>query len=99
MKHLKGAHVPHKKNTGLSPVIMGTPKTVTIPTVMHIGAPAKVVVKAGEHVDIGALCCHNQFLDACNVCLHIFPDYILLYYGYFHNIIRLQMRRYIFWSS
>ena len=55
MKHLKGAHVPHKKNTGLSPVIMGTPKTVTIPTVMHIGAPAKVVVKAGDHVDIGTL--------------------------------------------
>ncbi len=55
MKHLKGTHVPHRKHTGLSPVIMSTPKTVTIPTVMHIGAPAKVVVKVGNHVDIGTL--------------------------------------------
>ncbi len=55
MKHLKGTHVPHRKNTGLSPVIMSTPKTVTIPTVMHIGAPAKVLVKAGDHVDVGTL--------------------------------------------
>lgn len=55
MKHLRGTHVPHRKNTGLSPVIMSTPKTVTIPTVMHIGAPANVIVKVGDHVDIGTL--------------------------------------------
>ncbi len=54
--YLKGAHVPHKKNTaGMSPVIINTPKTVTIPTVMHIGAPATVSVKVGDHVDIGTL--------------------------------------------
>lgn len=53
---LKGVHAPHRKNTaGMSPVIMDTPKTVTIPTVMHIGAPATVVVKKGDHVDKGTL--------------------------------------------
>ncbi|MBE6750171.1 MAG: electron transport complex subunit RsxC [Ruminococcaceae bacterium] len=53
---LRGVHAPHRKNTaGMSPVIMDTPKTVTIPTVMHIGAPATAVVKKGDHVDKGTL--------------------------------------------
>ena len=54
--HLKGANVPHRKNTeGMSAVRMPTPQTVTIPTVMHIGAPATPVVKVGDHVDIGTV--------------------------------------------
>ncbi len=54
--HLKGAHVPHRKNTqGKSAIAMTLPESVTIPMVMHIGAPATPVVKAGDHVDVGTL--------------------------------------------
>lgn len=53
---LHGVHVPHRKNTAdTAAVVMPTPKTVTIPLGMHIGAPATAVVKAGDHVDIGTL--------------------------------------------
>lgn len=34
---------------------MPAPARVTIPMEMHIGAPAKAVVKVGDHVDIGTL--------------------------------------------
>ena len=51
---LKGAHVPHRKNTAqMAAVRMPAPKSVTIPVVMHIGAPAVPAVKVGDHVDIG----------------------------------------------
>ena len=51
---LKGAHVPHRKNTAqMAAVKMPAPKSVTIPVVMHIGAPAVPAVKVGDHVDIG----------------------------------------------
>ena len=54
--YLKGVHVPHRKNTAnMSAVRMDTPLTVTIPTAMHIGAPAKPVVKAGDKVFVGTL--------------------------------------------
>jgi len=36
-------------------VKMDAPKSVTLPTSMHIGAPATPVVKVGDHVDIGTL--------------------------------------------
>ena len=53
---LHGVHVPHRKNTAkLAPVPMSAPKSVTIPMSMHIGAPAKPVVKAGDLVQIGTL--------------------------------------------
>lgn len=53
---LKGVHVPHMKNTAhMSPVRMPPPKMVVIPTVMHIGAPAKPVVKVGDKVAVGQL--------------------------------------------
>ena len=43
---LKGAHVPHRKNTAqMAAVRMPAPKSVTIPVVMHIGAPAVPAVK------------------------------------------------------
>ena len=49
MLHLKGAHVPHKKNTAnMSAVRMTPPAKVVLPTVMHIGAPATPVVKPGD---------------------------------------------------
>ena len=53
---LHGVHVPHRKNTAKqTPVRMPAPKTVTIPMSMHIGAPAKPVVKVGDLVKVGTL--------------------------------------------
>ncbi len=53
---LHGVNVPHRKNTEKIPAVrMPVPKTVSIPMAMHIGKPAKPVVKAGDHVDIGTL--------------------------------------------
>lgn len=53
---LKGVHVPHRKNTALMPAVtMPPPNRVVIPTVMHIGAPAKPIVKAGDKVAVGQL--------------------------------------------
>ena len=54
--YLKGLHLPHRKNTAnKKAVVMTTPNTVTIPTSMHIGAPAIPFVKAGDKVYIGTL--------------------------------------------
>ncbi len=39
----------------MSAVVMPPPKTVTIPMSMHIGAPAKPVVKVGDPVFVGTL--------------------------------------------
>lgn len=56
MFSLKGVHVPHRKHTdGMKAVTMPPPVSVTIPTSMHIGAPATISVKAGDHVDVGTL--------------------------------------------
>ncbi|MBO5109097.1 MAG: electron transport complex subunit RsxC [Clostridia bacterium] len=56
MFSLPGVHAPHRKNTaGLAPVVMPPPATVTIPAVMHIGRPAKFIVKAGDTVQVGQL--------------------------------------------
>ncbi len=53
---LHGIHVPHRKNTADMPAVsVAAPKTVTLPMVMHIGAPAKPVVNVGDHVDVGTL--------------------------------------------
>ena len=53
---LKGVHVPHRKNTAGKPALrIDPPKTVVIPMSMHIGAPAKPVVKAGDLVSVGTL--------------------------------------------
>lgn len=53
---LHGVQVPHRKNTAdTAAVRMATPKTVTLPMGMHIGAPAVPVVKVGDHVDVGTL--------------------------------------------
>ncbi len=53
---LKGIKLPHRKNTaGASVERMVIDNTITLPTVMHIGSPAIPVVKAGDHVHLGAL--------------------------------------------
>ncbi len=51
---IHGIHVPHRKKTQDKPVrCINTPKTVTIPMSMHIGAPTKPIVKAGDAVKVG----------------------------------------------
>lgn len=53
---LPGVRVPHRKNTADSvPVRITTPRLVTIPMSMHIGAPAVPVVKPGDRVETGQL--------------------------------------------
>ena len=53
---LHGVHVPHRKNSaGKTAHRMDIPASVTIPCAMHIGAPAKPVVKAGDLVKVGTL--------------------------------------------
>ena len=55
-KKLQGVRVPHRKNTArLKPEKMPVPAVVTIPMSMHIGAPAKPVVKIGDEVKVGQL--------------------------------------------
>ena len=51
---LHGVHVAHHKNTAsLKAVAIPTPKEVVIPMNMHIGAPAKPIVKVGDIVLVG----------------------------------------------
>ena len=53
---LHGVHVPHRKNTAnISPERMTDVKTVILPVSMHIGAPAKPIVKFGDKVEKGQL--------------------------------------------
>jgi electron transport complex protein RnfC len=54
--YLKGVKLPHKKNTANSATAtLPAVKSVTIPTSMHIGAPAKAIVKKGDNVFVGTL--------------------------------------------
>ena len=56
MKRLHGVKAPHWKNTAaLAPVRINIPPEVVIPMSMHIGAPAKPVVKAGDAVKVGQM--------------------------------------------
>ena len=51
---LHGVHVPHRKNTADQTAKRLTDiKTVSIPMVMHIGAPATPIVEVGDHVYVG----------------------------------------------
>ena len=53
---LPGVKTPHRKYTANKAAVRITaPKTVTIPTAMHIGKPAAPCVKVGDHVDVGTL--------------------------------------------
>ena len=59
--YLKGVKLPHKKNTaGTKANPLPPVKSVTIPTSMHIGAPAKAIVKKGDTVYIGTLIAEAQ---------------------------------------
>ncbi len=54
--YLKGVKLPHKKNTAEKEAVNIAPvNSVTIPTLSHIGAPAKPVVKKGDKVFVGTL--------------------------------------------
>lgn len=56
IRKLRGVHAPHRKNTAdCVPQRIPVPAVVTIPMSMHIGAPAKPVVKAGEEIKVGQL--------------------------------------------
>lgn len=56
LKRLKGVRVPHNKHTAaMAASPLPIPSQVTIPLSMNIGAPAKPVVKPGDHVDVGQL--------------------------------------------
>ena len=53
---LHGVRVPHRKNTADKPAVrMESPKIVTLPMSMHIGAPARPIVKVGDLVKVGTL--------------------------------------------
>ena len=53
---MRGITVPHKKKTQHSSARrIPVPARVTIPMVMHIGVPAKPVVKAGDMVQVGQM--------------------------------------------
>ena len=55
-KKLHGVRVKHLKNTAnVFPQRIALPKTVYIPMTMHIGAPARIIVKAGDTVNVGTL--------------------------------------------
>ena len=52
--HLPGIFTPHRKGTKDMPVVrIENVQTVTIPMSMHIGKPAKPVVKVGDLVKVG----------------------------------------------
>ena len=51
---LHGVNLPHRKHTADRPAErIGEVASVTIPMVMHIGAPATPIVKVGDTVEIG----------------------------------------------
>ena len=53
---LVGVHLKHNKNTAeKKPERIPISKTVTLPMSMHIGAPAKPIVKVGDEVKVGQL--------------------------------------------
>ena len=53
---LRGIKIPHRKNTDNTvPNRISEIKSVTLPTSMHIGAPANVTVKKGDKVFVGSL--------------------------------------------
>ena len=55
-KTLRGVRVPHlKKTAGMKAEMLPVPSEVRIPMSMHIGAPAKPVVGAGDEVKVGQL--------------------------------------------
>ena len=55
-KRLNGVRVKHRKGTAHSvSEKISVPKIVYIPMAMHIGVPARIIVKAGDTVKVGTL--------------------------------------------
>ena len=55
-RKMSGVRLPHRKSTaGMPAVRMPIPKIVVIPMSMHIGAPAKPIVKVGDEVKVGQM--------------------------------------------
>lgn len=52
---LHGIKVPHRKNTAQMQSVRMSASVVNIPVAMHIGKPAKPVVKIGDMVKVGTL--------------------------------------------
>ena len=53
-KYLGNTRVPHRKNTAEMPAVkMPAPDEVLLHVAQHIGAPAKIAVKAGDEVKVG----------------------------------------------
>ena len=56
MKKVKGIKIPHSKNTAFSlPRQLPVPAQVRLPMTMHSGAPARPIVKQGDHVKVGQM--------------------------------------------
>lgn len=56
MLNLNGIHLKHNKNTAsLMPERIPSPLYICLPMSMHIGAPAKLIVKIGDRVKVGQL--------------------------------------------
>lgn len=56
MRKLSGVHAPHLKNTAdVAPQKIPVPAEIVLPMSMHIGAPSKPVVKAGDEVKVGQM--------------------------------------------
>jgi electron transport complex protein RnfC len=56
MRKLSGVHAPHlKKTADCTPEKIPVPAEIVLPMSMHIGAPSKPAVKAGDEVKVGQL--------------------------------------------
>ena len=68
IKRLSGVKTPHNKNTAdMESVRMPVPSTVSIPVSMHIGAPAKPIVKPGDYVKVGQLIAEASGYVSANI--------------------------------
>ena len=67
-KQLHGVKTKHNKNTAdFESVRMPVPSTVSIPVAMHIGAPAKPVVKPGDQVKVGQVIAEASGYVSANI--------------------------------
>ena len=66
IRKLHGINAPHRKHTAYLPSErMAPPAEVVIPMSMHIGAPAKLLVKVGDQVQVGQMIAEaSGFLSA-----------------------------------
>lgn len=63
-----GIHPPERKRSAASDIIsLPLPKTVSIPLIQHIGAPAEPLVKKGQHIKTGELIAEGQGYISANI--------------------------------